>query len=79
MLAQLHWMVPQRDQPVRPAKVAAFVVALARELPHARSGARVAPPELVWQAAQLGDPVHMVRRWLEDGQWPQAAAATARW
>jgi len=79
MLAQLHWMVPQRDQPVRPAKVAEFVVTVARQLPHVRGGARVAPPELVWQAAQERDAGDMVRRWLDEGQWPHGPVPAGRW
>jgi hypothetical protein len=64
MLAQLHWMVPQQEQPVRAQKVAAFVAELARQLPRARAGTRVAPPELVWQAAQLKDSRDLVAQWL---------------
>lgn len=52
MLAQLRWMIPQREQPVRPGKIAALAVEIARALPQASAGTRVAPPELVWQAAQ---------------------------
>jgi hypothetical protein len=47
MLSQLHWMVPQQQQAVRPAKVASLVVELARALPQALPGTRVVPPELV--------------------------------
>jgi hypothetical protein len=79
MLAQLHWMVPQRDQPVRPVKVAAFVVSVARHLPQARRGARVAPPELVWQAAQQRDAGNVVRRWLDEGQWQEGPVPAGRW
>lgn len=79
MLAQLHWMVPQRDQPVRPVKVAAFVVEVALRLPGARGGARVAPPELIWQAAQSADAAEVVQRWLDEGQWPQEPLPARRW
>ena len=79
MLSQLHWMVPQRDQPVRPAKVAEFVVEVARRLPLARHGARVAPPELVWQAASGADPGNTVQRWLEGGPWQEGALPARRW
>lgn len=64
MLEQLHWMVPQQEQPVRAQKVAAFVAELARQLPRARAGTRVVPPELVWQAAQLQDSHELVAQWL---------------
>jgi hypothetical protein len=70
MLAQLRWMIPQREQPVRPQKVAALAVEIARALPHAPPGTRVVPPELVWQAAQpQQDMAALVRGWLgpQDG------------
>jgi hypothetical protein len=78
VLAQLHWMVPQREQPVRAAKVAAFVVQLARHLRHARAGARVVPPELLWHAAQERDPAALASRWLSDGRLPDADARNLR-
>lgn len=64
VLAQLRWMVPQREQPVRPAKVAALVVQLARLLPQASAGTRVVPPELVWEYAQAKDGAALLRAWL---------------
>jgi hypothetical protein len=79
MLSQLHLMVPQRDQPVRPAKVAEFVVELARRLPLARHGARVAPPELVWQAASSPDLGDVVQRWLDDAPWQDGPVPARRW
>jgi hypothetical protein len=79
LLAQLHWMVPLRDQPVRAEKVAAFVAALARALPDAPPGTRVAPPELVWQAAQPGDIDALVARGLVDGTVPLARLPRQRW
>jgi hypothetical protein len=51
-LAQLRWMVPQREQPVRAAVLAAQVVALARALPSLPPGTRVLPPEVLWSLAQ---------------------------
>lgn len=53
-LSQLAWMVPQREQPVRTVRLAELVVQLAVRLPQARSGTRVLPPEVLWQAAQPG-------------------------
>ena len=79
MLAQLHWMVPQREQPVRADKVAAFVAALARALPRAGAGKRVVPPEEVWQAAQPGDLGALVARWLGGGELPAPKLPRQRW
>lgn len=79
LLAQLHWMVPLREQPVRADSVAAFVVALAGALPDAAPGTRVAPPELVWQAAQPGDLGALVARWLADGTVPATKLPRQRW
>jgi hypothetical protein len=42
-------MIPQAEQPVRPAKLAEFVDAVLRVLP---PGTHVAAPELLWQANQ---------------------------
>ena len=79
VLAQMHWMVPQREQPVRADRVAAFVAALARALPHASPGTRVVPPEVVWQAAQPGDLGALVARWLGDGELPAPRLPRQRW
>lgn len=69
MLAQLRWMIPQRDQPVRADKVAALALAIARALPGAAPGTRVLPPELVWQAAQPQQDVQsLVQAWLAERQ-----------
>jgi len=51
-LAQLRWMIPEREQPLRAAVLAARVVALARALPTLPHGTRVLSPELLWSAAQ---------------------------
>lgn len=51
-LAQLRWMIPQREQPVRAAVLAARVVTFARLLPTLPHGTRVLPPELLWSASQ---------------------------
>lgn len=69
MLAQLRWMIPQRDQPVRAEKVAALAVEIARALPRAAGRTRVVPPELVWQAAQPQQDVGaLVAAWLAGRQ-----------
>jgi hypothetical protein len=64
LLSQLHWMVPQREQPLRAAKVAEFVVELARRLPDAAHGTRVVPPELLWDWAQPGGGERVLQAWL---------------
>ena len=79
VLAQLQWMVPQRDQPLRAGKVAQFVIALARALPEAVAGTRVAPPELVWDWAQPEGGDRLLTHWLRDGRWDPPAAAPRRW
>lgn len=73
VLAQLRIMVPQREQPVRPAKVAALVAALARALPASPPGTRVMAPEWVWQAAQGADAPSLVDAWLGGAALPAAA------
>lgn len=51
MLSTLKFMIPQAEQPVRPAKLAEFVDAALQVLP---PGTHVAAPELLWQANQSG-------------------------
>jgi hypothetical protein len=58
-LSQLAWMVPTREQPVRAVKLAALVVQIAQRLPQSRPGTRIAPQELLWQAAQDGADTHL--------------------
>ena len=70
LLAQLRIMVATTNQPVRARKVAQFVAELAAQLPASRAGTRVAPPELVWHAAQLRDPAALVQDWLMDAELP---------
>lgn len=64
VLSQLQLMIPQRDKPVRAGKVSQFVAQLAAQLPGAPPGTRVAPPELVWLAAQSSDVTGLVHDWL---------------
>jgi hypothetical protein len=78
LLAQLGWMVPQREQALRPRKVAAFVTALVRALPAAATGTRVAPPELLWDWAQPGGDAALAA-WLQHGQWQPPRATGRRW
>lgn len=79
ILAQLHWMVPQRDQPLRASKVAQFVIALARDLPGATPGTRIAAPELLWDWAQPGGGDAVLQSWLHAGQWTPVAPSARRW
>ena len=78
VLAQLHWMIPQREQPVRPAKVAALAVQLARLLPQAARGTRIVPPELVWDYAQAKDGEALLQAWLHGQAIEAARVATMR-
>jgi hypothetical protein len=39
----------------------------------------VAPPELVWQAAQMTDPGPLVQAWLDARELPAFRAARRRW
>jgi len=70
VLAQLRVMVPQREQPVRAAKVAALVAALARALPASPPGTRVMAPEWVWLAAQGAELHALVSDWLAGAPLP---------
>ncbi|HSW08132.1 hypothetical protein [Aquabacterium sp.] len=79
LLAQLRWMVPQRDQPLRASKVAQFVIALAQALPQWPTGTRVAPPELLWDWAQPGGGEPVLQAWLRDGRWSAAVQPAQRW
>lgn len=76
MLSQLQLMIPARERPVRPARVAALVQAVLAQLPAARPGTRVMRPELVWQSAQLDALDHFVRDWLFPGEGLPTGAAT---
>jgi hypothetical protein len=60
MLSISRYMIPDREQPVRAAKVAEFV---STALQLAPPGIHVAAPETVWRAAQ-GDVQAVVRDWL---------------
>lgn len=64
-LAQLRWMIPQREQAVRLRSVAAFAVQIALALDGARPGTRVVPPDLVWQAARSDDLPALAQAWLD--------------
>jgi hypothetical protein len=54
-LQQLRWMVPTRQQPLRPAALARCVAELAMALPTTPPGTRVVSPETLWQWVQALD------------------------
>ena len=60
MLGIFKYMVPSSEQPVRASRVADLLAAALRIAP---PGIHVAPPELVWQAAQQ-DVSSVARGWL---------------
>lgn len=67
MLSQLRFMVPQREQPVRSVKLAAFAESalttwIAADGPP--SGTRVVPPEALWDAAAQADTSAAARHWM---------------
>ena len=78
VLAQLRLMVPQREQPVRAAQVAALVASLARRLGANPPGTRVMAPEWVWQSAQGGDVDALVQAWLDGQALPPGVAPRQR-
>lgn len=79
ILSQLSLMVPQRDQPLRAAKVAQFVIALAQALPQSPAGTRVAPHELLWDWAQGEGGDALLQSWLQHGHWAPVAASIRRY
>jgi hypothetical protein len=78
LLGQLHWMVPQGDQPVRSDTVARVAAHLALALPRAAPGTRVLPPEVLWAAAQTPASDQVVDDWLAGRPLPLPGAAR-RW
>ncbi len=78
LLMQLRLMIPASHQPVRVQKVALFVAELAAQLPASPSGSRVAPPELVWQAAQTDHAGALVAAWLAGTALPPLRAPRQR-
>jgi hypothetical protein len=61
MLSVFKFMVPSSEQPVRAAKVAELLALALRLAP---PGIHIAPPELVWRAAQ-GNLRELARQWLQ--------------
>jgi hypothetical protein len=81
VLGQLHWMVPQAEQPVRGATVARVAVELALAMPAATPGTRVLAPAWLWHAAQLdaADTRALLQRWLAGEQPPPGPRDRRRW
>ncbi len=78
-LGQLHWMVPQRQQPLRAAQLGRCVALLARLLPAAPPGTRVLPTEPLWLAVQPGvDTEAALQAWLHGQPLPEPPAAGRR-
>lgn len=67
-LAQLSWMVPQGQQPVRAVRLAELAVLVGRLLESSPAGTRVLPPELLWQAAQADAPELVLDVWLQQAR-----------
>ena len=78
-LAQMAWMVPQREQPVRAVRLAELVVELAWRLPQAATATRVLPPDLLWQAAQAPDSGAWLAAWLAGEALPVVTEPARRW
>ena len=71
-LAQLRWMVPQQQQPLRATRLAALVVALARALPESAAGTRVLTPDAL-QAGAGDAGAAALAEWLQAPAPPPAA------
>lgn len=78
VLAQMQLMVPQREQPLRAARVAHFVGDLALALPAMAAGTRVVAPELLWDWAQPGAGAQVLRAWLAGQPGPALAVPLPR-
>jgi hypothetical protein len=78
LLSQLHWMVPQREQPVRAATVARVAAELALQLPGAAPATRVLAPEWLWHAAQASDIEPLLAAWLAGQPLPAQRVPTTR-
>ena len=83
MLSQLHWLVPQREQPVGSATVARTAVAVALLLRAApgESHTRVLAPAWLWHAAQASDAAALealLQCW-QSGQPPPLGLTRQRW
>jgi hypothetical protein len=64
MLSQLHWLVPQREQPVRVQAVAKVAATLALRLADAPAATRVLPAAVLWHATQHRSVDDTLEAWL---------------
>ncbi len=78
VLAQLRFMIPQHERPVRATRVAQFAVQTAVQLPGAAAGTRIAAPELVWLASQVGHVGTLVDDWLQGRPVPALPRGSRR-
>ena len=78
-LAQMSWMVPQREQPLRTRRLAELLVELGWRLAEAAPATRVLPPELLWQAAQGDAAGALLAAWLAGEPLPAPQVAAQRW
>lgn len=78
-LAQLAWMVPQREQPLRARRLAELVVELAWRLPQSAPATRVLAPQLLWQAAHAADSGAWLGAWLDGAPLPPVTGPAQRW
>lgn len=79
MLRQLHFMVPQSEQPVRAATVARVACELVLQLSQAAPGTRVLPADVLARAAQGVDVAELVGAWLAGRALPGGVATRRRW
>jgi NAD(P)-dependent dehydrogenase (short-subunit alcohol dehydrogenase family) len=79
LLAQLSFLVPQREAPVRKVVVAKVASALAAQLAHAKPATRVLPAAVMWHATQQGSVDETLAAWLEDRPMPVLESTVRRW
>jgi len=78
-LAQMSWMVPERERPVRTQRLAELLVELSWRLAEAPPATRVLPPELMWQAAQQEAAGPLLAAWLAGEALPPPRLPARRW
>jgi hypothetical protein len=78
-MAQMSWMVPLREQPLRTQRLASLLVELCWRLAEAAPATRVLPPELLWQAAQGDDAGALFAAWLAGEPLPDPRLPRQRW
>lgn len=79
LLSQLHWMLPQREQPLRALQVARFVAELALALGTAPPGTRVFGPEGLWDWAHPEGGASWLDAWLRGESLPRFRSRAQRW